>query len=273
MSARTRWRLTGAISVATTAALAAGLASTPAAAAVAPEAGQAAVTVSTPRTAGAFSVYVPHSGDTLWRISARFCGRGSYYPRLAAASGISNPDLIIAGRTRVVLACTRPAATARTTAPATTGSTSGWVGPLAGALVCSSRWGDSRDGGSRLHKGIDLPRPTGTPIRAVHAGRVASVRYSISHWDRYGRPIGAGWYITLDHGNNTKSVYMHMRSRSSLPVGASVRAGQMIGYVGSSGALAAHLHFEIRLGARYWPAPVNPAPYLRARGIALRNCG
>lgn len=105
MSARTRWRQSGAISVATTAALAAGLASTPAAAAVAPEAGQAAVTVSTPRTAGAFSVYVPQYGDTLFQISARFCGRGSYYPRLAAASGIVNPDQIYAGRTRVVLAC------------------------------------------------------------------------------------------------------------------------------------------------------------------------
>lgn len=105
MSARTHRRLIGALSVACTAAFAAGVASTPAAAAVAPDGTQAAVSVSAPRTASAFSVYVPHSGDTLWRISARFCGRGSLYPRLAAASGISNPDRIYAGRTRVVLAC------------------------------------------------------------------------------------------------------------------------------------------------------------------------
>lgn len=98
-------RLVGAL-VATAAAFTVGLVSTPAAAAQPlDEATRAAVAVSTPTAASAFRVYVPHGGDTLWRIAARFCGRGSLYPRLAAASGIVNPDRIYAGRTRVVLAC------------------------------------------------------------------------------------------------------------------------------------------------------------------------
>lgn len=104
MSASPR-RLVGAL-VATAAALSVGLVSTPAAAAQPlHEVTRAAVTVSTPIAASALPVYVPHRGDTLFRIAARFCGRGGLYPRLARASGIVNPDRIYAGRTRVVLNC------------------------------------------------------------------------------------------------------------------------------------------------------------------------
>jgi LysM repeat protein len=50
------------------------------------------------------SSYVVQSGDTLYNIAARFCGNGADYPRLAAASGIANPNIIYKGQ-RIVLAC------------------------------------------------------------------------------------------------------------------------------------------------------------------------
>lgn len=69
-------------------------------------------------TVAAVSVPAPsatvtvHTGDTLWGLASAHCGRGELYPRLARASGIVNPDWLVAGRTRVVLDCagtvTRP---------------------------------------------------------------------------------------------------------------------------------------------------------------------
>ena len=70
----------------------------------------------------------------------------------------------------------------------------------------------------------------------------------------------------LNHGTY-QTVYMHMRTRSFLRVGQSVRAGQTIGYVGRTGdATGPHLHFEIHRGAWH---PFNPAPFLRARGVRV----
>lgn len=113
MSARPRWRLLGTLSAATAAALTAGMASTPAAAAVPEQATSAAVVISTHQVLS-YPTYLVRWRDTLFQISARFCGQGSSYPRLAAASGITNPDRIYAGRTQVVLACSSTATKAPT---------------------------------------------------------------------------------------------------------------------------------------------------------------
>lgn len=75
-----------------------------------------AASLSTPTASPAAASVLARKGDTLWRLAATHCGRGELYQRLADASGIANPNWIIAGRTRVVLDCggsSRPAVASR----------------------------------------------------------------------------------------------------------------------------------------------------------------
>lgn len=81
----------------------------------------------------------------------------------------------------------------------------------------------------------DIPAPRGTPIYAVADGVVLTNTYG----------SGGGYYLVLRHSDSTYSYYGHMRAQSSLPVGTSVRAGAILGYVGMTGtATGYHLHFE-----------------------------
>jgi murein DD-endopeptidase MepM/ murein hydrolase activator NlpD len=76
----------------------------------------------------------------------------------------------------------------------------------------------------------------------------------------------------VDHGEY-QSVAMHLRARSPLAVGTKVRVGQIIGYVGSTGASSGpHLHFEIHHGRTPWSTQINPSKFLRAHGIVVRGC-
>jgi murein DD-endopeptidase MepM/ murein hydrolase activator NlpD len=91
-------------------------------------------------------------------------------------------------------------------------------------------------GGVRLHRGIDLAAPVGTPVRATSDGRVEKA-------DRYG---GLGLMVELDDGAGTETLYGHM-SRLAVTSGARVKKGDVIGYVGSTGlSTGPHLHYEIR---------------------------
>lgn len=103
------------------------------------------------------------------------------------------------------------------------------------------RWG-------RLHAGIDLAAPTGKPIRAAASGRVALMA-----------PTGGyGLYTCVRHGGSISTCYAH-QSRFGTSLGASVRKGDVIGYVGNTGhSFGAHLHFEVRIDGR----PVDPMDYL-----------
>jgi len=139
------------------------------------------------------------------------------------------------------------------------GSTKGWVLPLpAGSYTPTSPFGYRRHPilhDWRLHTGQDLGAPMGTPIYAAAAGRV-----TVS-----GLNGTAGNQVILDHSGGVQSVYDHM-SVIGARVGMQVRAGQILGRVGSTGrSTGAHLHFEIRLGGR----PIDPVPFLRARGVDL----
>jgi len=103
------------------------------------------------------------------------------------------------------------------------------------------RWG-------RLHAGVDIAAPIGTPIRAADSGRVAIA----------GPTGGYGNYTCIQHGGNLSTCYGH-QSRIGVSVGASVRQGQVIGAVGNTGnSTGPHLHFEVRVGG----SPVNPMGYL-----------
>lgn len=99
-----------------------------------------------------------------------------------------------------------------------------------------------------MHQGVDLAAPKGTPIYATRSGTVTIATYSST----------AGNYVQLNHGDGYSSVYMHM-THYEVKVGEYVKAGELIGYVGSTGrSTGPHLHFGISYKGSY----VNPMDYL-----------
>jgi murein DD-endopeptidase MepM/ murein hydrolase activator NlpD len=87
------------------------------------------------------------------------------------------------------------------------------------------------------HEGIDIAAPQGTPVNATFEGKVTSAGMTSG---------GYGNLIEIDHGNGTVTRYGHLAS-IDVKVGDSVKAGQKIGGVGSTGRSSGnHLHYEIR---------------------------
>lgn len=104
-------------------------------------------------------------------------------------------------------------------------------------------------GDTRFHAGVDLSAPTGTPIVATRAGVVTVASYEEG---------GAGYYVNINHLDGFVTRYMHMTHYIVSP-GQTVKAGQIIGYCGSTGASTGpHLHF----GVYYNGTAVNPAQYI-----------
>ena len=100
----------------------------------------------------------------------------------------------------------------------------------------------------RFHYGVDLGGPKGTPIKATRSGKVTLAQYSSS----------AGYYVKIDHGDGFTSIYMHM-THYIVKKGDKVEAGEVIGYMGSTGtSTGSHLHFGITYKGSY----VNPAKYI-----------
>ena len=121
--------------------------------------------------------------------------------------------------------------------------------PIAGRFTygsSGSRFGAPRSGHS--HQGQDLAAASGTPLVAPRAGTIEAVQYQAR---------GAGHYVVLDSGDEDRDyVFMHLLSGSvTVREGQSVRTGQRIGAVGSSGASSGpHLHFEIWTGGGWYTA-------------------
>ena len=100
----------------------------------------------------------------------------------------------------------------------------------------------------RFHYGVDLGGKEGTPIKATRSGKVTLAKYSSS----------AGYYVKVDHGDGFVSIYMHM-THYIVKKGDKVDAGQVLGYMGSTGTSTGnHLHFGITYKGNY----VNPAKYI-----------
>ncbi len=109
----------------------------------------------------------------------------------------------------------------------------------------------------KMHTGIDYAAPSGTPIVAPSDGVVAEV----------GSKGGYGNTVVLRHRNSLETLYAHMSAfASGVRPGDSVRAGQVIGYVGSTGrSTGPHLHYEVRVNGQ----PVDPATVaLPARSLS-----
>jgi murein DD-endopeptidase MepM/ murein hydrolase activator NlpD len=91
----------------------------------------------------------------------------------------------------------------------------------------------------RVHQGVDYAAPRGTPIKATGDGKIIYL----------GRKGGYGKTIIVQHGLHNQTLYAHMSNyRRGLRKGRSVKQGQIIGYVGSTGlATGPHLHYEFRI--------------------------
>ncbi len=118
-----------------------------------------------------------------------------------------------------------------------------FINPTNGVLTSryGTRWG-------RMHEGIDIGAPTGTPIKAADAGVVTASRY-IS---------GYGYTVILDHGNGINTLYGHA-SALLVETGQTVEKDEVIARVGTSGSTTGScLHFEVRLNGQ----AIDPLPYV-----------
>jgi murein DD-endopeptidase MepM/ murein hydrolase activator NlpD len=156
-------------------------------------------------------------------------------------------DALEAASARVASAITAPAATLATpdqhlpTPPSS--PSSGFIWPVRGTLVSpyGLRWG-------RLHSGLDIAAPAGTPIVASASGQVVYA----------GSMSGYGLIVIVQHAGGIATAYAH-NSSVAVSVGQYVGQGQTIAAVGCTGhCFGDHVHFEVRVGG----GPVDPMGYL-----------
>jgi murein DD-endopeptidase MepM/ murein hydrolase activator NlpD len=131
--------------------------------------------------------------------------------------------------------------------------------PVSGEVDMSSPFGMRLDpflGRPAIHTGIDLRGETGEPVHATAAGKVSIA----------GREGGYGNMVEINHGNGLATRYGHL-SEIDVKVGQTVRIGETIGKIGSTGrSTGPHLHYETRINGE----AVDPQKFLRA-GIRLGN--
>ena len=122
-----------------------------------------------------------------------------------------------------------------------------FIWPVPNYRYCS-RWYGGR------HRGVDICAPAGTPIYASAGGTVTKAGYN-----KAGAGTGYGYSVIINHGGGYSTVYAHCLSLT-VSAGQTVKQGQLIGYLGSTGrSTGNHCHFEIRLNGSYIP-PQNVFP-------------
>ncbi|MFF4878024.1 M23 family metallopeptidase [Micromonospora sp. NPDC000668] len=127
-----------------------------------------------------------------------------------------------------------------------------WLLPLQGYDFNSPygvRWG-------KMHTGVDLVAPEGTPYLSVHDGLVTKAGW-------YG---GYGQAVIVQHADGSEAIYGHS-SALSVKEGQQVKAGDQLGLVGYTGhSYGTHLHLEIHVKGQ----PVDPVPFLQERGVDIK---
>lgn len=119
--------------------------------------------------------------------------------------------------------------------------------PLPKSFSITSRYGYRKDpftGKVSFHSGTDISAPFGTPILAA-AGGTVTVANSTDPWG-----MSYGYHVKINHGGGQETLYAHCSSICVTP-GQQVQAGEVIGYVGSTGnSTGNHLHFEVRINGQ-----------------------
>jgi murein DD-endopeptidase MepM/ murein hydrolase activator NlpD len=156
------------------------------------------------------------------------------------------------------------AAAAAASRAATTGSSrstspssGGYVRPTSGIITScfGARWGVT-------HFGVDIAAPIGTPVYAATSGVV----------QRAGAATGFGLAVYIRGDDGAITVYGHV-NEYYVSVGERVSAGEKIAEVGNRGqSTGPHLHFEVHPGGGLYSGQVNPAAWLRARGVTMERC-
>jgi len=130
--------------------------------------------------------------------------------------------------------------------------------PIRGETAVSSPFGTRLDPFTRglaLHTGLDLKAEYGAPARATAPGRVAAAEFA----------GGYGNMVEIDHGHGLTTRFGHL-ARIAVRPGQRVAAGEVIGFVGSTGrSTGAHLHYETRIDGE----PVDPQRFLDAGATVL----
>jgi murein DD-endopeptidase MepM/ murein hydrolase activator NlpD len=191
-------------------------------------------------------------------LAAYFCGRACIRASGGVPAGGLSADYPAQVRSRVATYSLAPVVPAGQ-----------WTLPLPpGSYELVSgfgmRWG-------RLHAGVDFATPTGTPILAAAGGVVLDAGCTSPRCDIPGstQMPGCGWRVNINHGGGIVTRYCHAIALN-VAAGQQVTAGQIIGWVGSTGnSSGPHLHFELHHGA---PPATNdtatdPIPYLQAAGL------
>ena len=114
---------------------------------------------------------------------------------------------------------------------------------------------DPFNGRARMHQGIDIPGPIGTPVYATADGIVRRAQWA----------GGYGNLVEINHGNGLETRYGHLSKVIAQP-NERVRRGQLIGLMGSTGrSTGSHLHYEVRIAG----SAVNPMPYIEGTNYEL----
>lgn len=213
-----------------------------------------------PSTALAYS-YTVAPGDSLWKISRKF---HTTVEMLKTANQLRG-DLIYPGQVLVIPGL--PDGGNNSPSPPPSFRDGVFPLPKGAYQPFSDNFGDTRTwnpGGPsvRRHEGVDIPAPIGTPVYAAEGGTVIN-----KGWSEYG-----GWRITVRVDPSTVFYYAHLsRYAGGTDIGATIKKGQIIGYVGNtgygpvgtSGKFPPHLHFGIyKTGGTSWQA-IDPYPYLK----------
>jgi len=184
-------------------------------------------------------IHTVKQGETLWSI-ARFYQLD--VPTIMAANGLQDEFRLQSGQELILPGAKPKPAGVVEQADKSDGSLV-FALPTHGKISSrfGYRWG-------RMHEGIDLAAPTGTPVYAADGGVV-----TFAGWQS-----GYGKTVIIDHGNGVETLYGH-NSELLVKKGTRVAKGTKIAKVGNTGrSTGPHLHFEVRVNGK----AVNPAKYL-----------
>ncbi len=180
--------------------------------------------------------HVVKGGDTIQAIAKKYDGDVDdilAYNQLASASEIHVGDVVVIPDGVMSAPAPSKTSVARGGSSVSGGGSSSFTHPVPGSIKTQGIHG---------YNGVDFGAPVGTPVLAAAGG--STIVAKGSGWNG-----GYGLYVVIKHPNGTQTLYAHLSS-VAIGVGDTVSAGEVIGYVGSTGrSTGAHLHFEVR-GAR-----------------------